>query len=224
MKALLVALLLAAGLLCPCAHAQQDEATRSRFLAVEAKAKQGDARAQYSLGVCYYDGYGVAYDFVEAVKWFRKAAEQGDARAQFMLGVYHGNSYGVAYDLVAAVKWYRKAAEQGDADGQFNVGVCYYQGNGVEKYFVEAVYWYRKAAAQGHARGQSMLGVCYYYGEGVRQDLMIAEAWWNLALKTNKNAAERRSDLEAEMSPQQVVAAQKRRKELRAIVEAKAAK
>ena len=187
MKALLAALLFAFCLLCPCAHAQQDEAARSRFLAVEAKAKQGDARAQYSLGVCYYDGYGVEKYFVEAVYWYRKAASQGHAAAQH------------------------------------NLGVCYNKGEGVEKDFVEAVKWFRKGAEQGDADNQIMLGVSYYFGNGVEQNLMIAKAWWRRS-NADKNAAERRSDLEAYMSPQQVVAAQKRRKELRAIVEAKAAK
>ena len=84
MKALLAALLLAFCLLCPCAHAQQDEAARSRFLAEEAKAKQGDAGAQFMLGDCYYRGEGVEKDFAEAVKWYRKAAAQGDASAQLL--------------------------------------------------------------------------------------------------------------------------------------------
>ena len=37
--------------------------------------------AQYNLGVCYYNGDGVAQSYAEAVKWFRKAAEQGYAEA-----------------------------------------------------------------------------------------------------------------------------------------------
>ena len=44
-------------------------------------AKQGHADAQYNLGVCYYNGYGVPQSYSEAVKWFRKAAEQGQAEA-----------------------------------------------------------------------------------------------------------------------------------------------
>jgi TPR repeat protein len=73
-------------LLCPCAHAQQDEVARKRFLAAEAKAEQGDADAQFLLGLRYYQGNGVAKDFVEAVKWYRKAAEQGHLFAQMSLG------------------------------------------------------------------------------------------------------------------------------------------
>ena len=45
-------------------------------------AEQGDADAQYNLGISYDRGEGVPQDYVEAVKWYRKAAEQGDADAQ----------------------------------------------------------------------------------------------------------------------------------------------
>jgi len=56
--------------------------------AVEATARaanQGDADAQYNLGVLYFMGRGVLQDHVEAEKWYRKAAEQGQAKAQHNL-------------------------------------------------------------------------------------------------------------------------------------------
>ena len=40
-------------------------------------AKQGHAKAQFSLGQAYSGGYGVAKDEAMAVKWYRKAAAQG---------------------------------------------------------------------------------------------------------------------------------------------------
>ncbi len=49
-------------------------------------AEQGNAGAQFNLGVMYYKGRGVPQDYAEAVKWYRKAAEQGNAGAQFNLG------------------------------------------------------------------------------------------------------------------------------------------
>ena len=52
-----------------------------------AAAERGDARAQYNIGVCYYNGYGVSQDVVEAVKWWRKAARQGNQRAKKALNV-----------------------------------------------------------------------------------------------------------------------------------------
>ena len=48
-------------------------------------AEQGDAKAQYNLGNCYYFGNGVTENEQEAVKWYRKAAEQGDAKAQYVI-------------------------------------------------------------------------------------------------------------------------------------------
>lgn len=40
-------------------------------------AERGDAEAQYRLGSCYREGFGVQQDDAEATKWYRKAAEQG---------------------------------------------------------------------------------------------------------------------------------------------------
>ena len=47
--------------------------------------EQGDASAQFNLGLCYGKGQGVAQSHSEAEKWFRKAAEQGDTEAQKIL-------------------------------------------------------------------------------------------------------------------------------------------
>tara|TARA_R110000765_G_scaffold324976_2_gene416497 strand:+ start:916 stop:1131 length:216 start_codon:yes stop_codon:yes gene_type:complete len=49
-------------------------------------AEQGDADAQYNLGIMYDTGRGVPENDAEAVRWYRLAAEQGDANAQFNLG------------------------------------------------------------------------------------------------------------------------------------------
>ena len=43
------------------------------------KAQDGDAEAQYNLGVCLLLRRGVEQDYAEAVKWDRLAAEQGHA-------------------------------------------------------------------------------------------------------------------------------------------------
>lgn len=51
-------------------------------------AEQGDADAQYNLGVMYGDGDGVPQDYAEAMRWYRAAARQGNASAQYNLGGY----------------------------------------------------------------------------------------------------------------------------------------
>jgi TPR repeat protein len=59
----------------------------------------------------YGQGEGVAQDYKEAVKWYRKAAEQGVVDGQYNLGWMYDKGKGVVQDYKEAVKWYRKAAE-----------------------------------------------------------------------------------------------------------------
>ena len=113
------------------------------------KAEQGDAFAQWLLGLMYDNGLGVPQDAKEAVKWFRKAAEQGYAPAQYNLGVRYSNGQGVLKDYKEAVKWIRKAAEQGFAEAQNNLGVRYYKGQGVLKDDVNAYAWFNVGSANG---------------------------------------------------------------------------
>ena len=82
-------------------------------------AEQGDASAQNTLGIMYYNGDGVPQDYQEAMKWYRLAAEQGHAGAQFNLGVMYASGKGVPQDVQVAVKWWRLAAEQGHAGAQW---------------------------------------------------------------------------------------------------------
>ena len=44
-------------------------------------AEQGDADAQYNLGIRYADGKGVTQDYIEAHMWFSLAAAGGEERA-----------------------------------------------------------------------------------------------------------------------------------------------
>ncbi|MBD5526750.1 MAG: hypothetical protein HDR04_20595 [Lachnospiraceae bacterium] len=54
-----------------------------------AAAEQGNAEAQYRLGICYYNGKGVNQDYVEALKWIRKAAGKNHAK----VFTHNGYSY-----------------------------------------------------------------------------------------------------------------------------------
>ena len=83
-------------------------------------AAQGDASAQYNLGVRYDDGRGVVQDYAEAVKWYRLAAAQGYALAQYNLGLMYGTGRGVPMDYVRAHMWFNLAAVKGDADAVKN--------------------------------------------------------------------------------------------------------
>ncbi len=75
-------------------------------------AEQGNANAQFFLGVMYDKGQGVRQDLREAARWFRKAAEQGVAEAQSNLGFMYGYGEGVPQDYAQAYMWYDLAASR----------------------------------------------------------------------------------------------------------------
>jgi hypothetical protein len=79
-------------------------------------AEQGNAYAQGTLGVLYYNGTGVAQDYQEAVRWYRKAAEQGNPAAQGNLGGVYSTGQGVAQDYVEAWMWLSLAVMRSDGD------------------------------------------------------------------------------------------------------------
>lgn len=76
-------------------------------------AEQGDAGAQFYLGVLYERGEGVPQDYAIARQWYEKAAAQGGAKAQFYLGLLHAYGEGGPQDLVQAHMWYHLAAGNG---------------------------------------------------------------------------------------------------------------
>ena len=87
-------------------------------------AEQGDATAQFYLGVMYDNGEGVPQDYAEAVKWYRLAAEQGYASAQFNLGVMYNAGQGVPQDYARAHKWLNLAASRASAEKNKKYGAA----------------------------------------------------------------------------------------------------
>jgi hypothetical protein len=144
-------------------------------------AEQGDALAQFVLGVMYNDGEGVPQDNAEAVKWYRLAAEQGNDSGQLNLGLMYNNGWGIPQDHALAVRWYRSAANQGNANAQYMLGFMIRSGIGSLQDFAEVFKWYRLAAEQGYANAQSGLGFMYEHGEFVPQDNIRAHMWLNIA-------------------------------------------
>ena len=122
-------------------------------------ADEGDAAAQFNLGVMYANGEGVPQDDAEAAKWFRRAADQGDADAQFVSGLCTSTGRGVPQDDSEAVKWFRRAADQDNADAQSNLGDMYAEGRGVPQDFTSAYMWLSLSAAAGVQDAQNALDV-----------------------------------------------------------------
>jgi hypothetical protein len=150
--------------------------------ALKAKAEAGDAASQAALGDAYAKGHGVAASYVEAAKWYLKAAEQGNAHAQTALGELCEVGQGVPRDEAQAAAWYRRAAEQGHAVAQYSLATLYTVGKGVAQDNAEALKWYRQAASKGDALAQYNLGMRYYEGKGLPPDPIEAYKWLSLAI------------------------------------------
>ena len=186
------------------------EEYESAFEIFEPFAEKGNVLAQSYLGLMYEQGEGVPQDYVEAVKWYLRAAMQEDAWAQFNLGVMYYNGNGVPQDWSEAAKWFRIAAKQGNAVAQFNLALMYDYGRGVPKDDAEAVKWYRLAAEQGVAEAQHNLGVMYKNGEGVPQNFTNAYILFDLAAaQGNEDAWENREIVAEKLTPDQLAEAQR---------------
>jgi TPR repeat protein len=75
---------------------------RTAFAGFKKLAEQGNADAQYVLGLMYDAGRGTPKDERQAVTWYRKAAEQGYASAQLNLGLMYISGQGVSKDVQMA--------------------------------------------------------------------------------------------------------------------------
>ena len=128
------------------AYQRQDYTTAYRLW--RPLADQGNADAQFHLGVMYNDGQGVPQDYAEALRWYRLAAAQGYAGAQYNLGSMYNTGRGVPQDYAEVLRWYRLAAAQGHAGAQNNLGFMYSDGRGVPQDYVQAHKWYNLAASQ----------------------------------------------------------------------------
>ena len=82
-----------------------------------ATAQNLDA-AQNELGFMYLQGYGVAKDCAEAMRWYRLAAAQGFGVALHNVGWCYERGLGVAADTVEAIQWYKRASAAGYSEAE----------------------------------------------------------------------------------------------------------
>ena len=154
---------------------------RANLEELKAKASHGDAVAECTIGVMYKQGNGVSQDYVQAAKWFQRAAKHGQGDAQFCLGELYQHGQGVKKDSAQAAKWYLKSASQGYSQAQYYIGRKYADGDGVPKNSTNAAKWYGEAASEGVPMAQLYLGMMYYFGNSVSIDQAQAIRWMRKA-------------------------------------------
>ena len=122
----------------------------SPIRALYSLAEQGNAEAQFNVGLLYDRGRGVPKDKQEALRWYRRAAMQGDTFAQNALGDNYWEGTGVPKDDREAVWWWRLAADKGFVPAQHSLGkILAGGGQGVPADKPHAYVWLMLSAAQG---------------------------------------------------------------------------
>lgn len=136
-----------------------------------APAKHGHAGAQFSLGVAYATGNGVAQNLSTAIQWWNEAAQHGHPSAQVNLGLLYWRGIGVERNLAKARLWWRQAADHGDAAAQFHLGAMSATGEGSPLDFNDAIHWWRLSAAQGYELAIEGLQIMERHGLVVDEQL-----------------------------------------------------
>jgi TPR repeat protein len=127
----------------------------------QSKADQGNAEAQFSLGLRFANGGPAVLDYTKAAHWYLLAANQRHPLAQFNLGLMFADGQGVTQDDAKSLMWMRLAALQGDAGAQHHLGMKHRRDSfeGLPKDALEsnleAYKWFHLAAAQGYRASDS---------------------------------------------------------------------
>ncbi|MDE5976573.1 MAG: sel1 repeat family protein, partial [Muribaculaceae bacterium] len=105
------------------------------------QAQNGDAGAQYRMGMMYRSGEIVDRNEKEAVYWFRKAASNGNGDAMLEVGRSFRDGLGVIPDERIAAENFWRAAEKGNPEGAYNYAEMLRDGKGVEQDKGKAYVW-----------------------------------------------------------------------------------
>lgn len=104
---------------------QSSPAENDDFMKLKRSAEQGNAEAQYRLGLMYDMGEDIDQDYGKAFEWYEKSANQGLASSQSKLGSMYRYGKGVEVNHAKASEWYWKAYEQGNEEAHYQLGTIY---------------------------------------------------------------------------------------------------
>lgn len=147
-------------------------------------ANDGDASAQFNLGVMYANGLGVDRDMEIAMSWWGNAARQLHVRAahNLALAILAGepvvNGEKAEPDYTAILRYLKIGADAGYANSEYTLGKLYAGGVGIEKDERRAAELYLSASIKGFAKAQYNLGKVYRDGAGMAKDDGLSMFWF----------------------------------------------
>ena len=205
---------------------QEDKRNQHIALLLEA-AEQGHPKAQFQLGIHYFNGSMVEQNDAKALDWFTQAASYPYPPAFSFLAWMNTLGLGISPDYDKAALWFEKAqvvfkqalaSNTSKKSDKAQVLANTTPPSTTKKAPQDpklAFNWYQKAATGGDFEAQENVGIFYKEGKGVPQNFIEAYAWLNLAMTNgSKKAHMNRESLAQNMTPSQIESAQKRSLEL----------
>lgn len=181
------------------------------------RAQKGEVEAQWRLANLLRSTNfpGVKQDYVESMKWMKKAHDQGYLPATNAMGDFYQLGWGVGKDQSIAMKYFREAATKGFPPAQAMLGRLYISGSGVSTSKSEGMKWINLALNQRDI--SASMGLAYYTENGLygfRKDKIQAAAYYAVALEFGaKGSPETKlEELKSQMTPDQKAEATKRAK------------
>ncbi len=154
-------------------------------LTIQQAALNGDAVAQYQLGVERLE----AQDYAAASELISAAAQQGLPAAQYRLAKLHERGIGVPRDFTEARAWTERAANGGNINAMHDLAVFFADGEGGAQSYAAAAEWFRKAADYGVVDSQFNLAVLYENGLGISPSQVEALYWYEIAAASGDASA-----------------------------------
>lgn len=177
----------------------------------------GDATSLYYLGNMYSEGLGVLQDEEKARLLYLRAAEKGQPDSQLLTavflimdGIIEKNPTRQKLLYADAVRWLEQSAEQGNMEAHFWLGDMLTKGLGTKQDTARGKALMRKAADAGNPNALAMVAAYHWRGlEGEKKDLLKAHALMHKAHRLgNEQAWNLLEQMEAEMMPEQLAAAE----------------
>ncbi len=154
-------------------------------------ASEGNAAAQYSIGLLYDQGKGVKKDSKRAIQYFQSASDQNLAVAQYYLGMKYFAGLGVTKDTTQARHLLNKAAKNDYIKAQFQLANMYDQGKANQQNHMLATHWFTKAAENGYGPAQHSLATRFLTGKGTTLNLKQGIFWLEKATEQHDSDAMR---------------------------------
>lgn len=158
-------------------------------------AENGNAQAQYNLGICYYNGNGVEQNVDSAFLWWNKAAEKNDTLAMYNVTMlwFNENEMICDVDPVKMEEWLAIGANADYYGAQYAMGVLWDRRedfDGAKNWFEKSI----KTAVGKNIAVEDYAGAYYYLGLYAFEKAEYVEAWglWDKAANAGYVVAQNR--------------------------------